>query len=162
MSPFRLSCEVDPGDGELLLPEREIRTLVAAALYEAGAPDGDEIELGVQFVDLTRIAELNEEHREVPGPTDVLSFPVDGLVEEVPEGMPRQLGDVVICVEYVERQVAEGLTMQGDPTLVEAVERCIVHGVLHLAGFDHERGEAAATEMFALEQLVLDRVRGAR
>jgi rRNA maturation RNase YbeY len=160
--PFRLACEVDAGDGELPLPERDVQTLVAAALYEAGAPDGDEIELGVHFVDLERIADLNDEHREVDGPTDVLSFPIDGLVEDVPPGMPRQLGDVVICVPYVERQVEEGLTMQGDPTLAEAIERCIVHGVLHLAGFDHERGEAAATEMFALEQQILDRVRNAR
>ena len=49
----------------------------------------------------------------------------------------------------------------GDGTLEAAIERCVVHGVLHLVGFDHERGETAAHEMFELEQQVLDRVRGA-
>jgi rRNA maturation RNase YbeY len=71
------------------------------------------------------------------------------------------LGDLLVCPAYVERQVGEGLTMQGDPTLRAAIERCVVHGTLHLCGFDHERSEADEAEMFALEQLVLDRVRGA-
>ena len=170
MSGFRLACEVDPGDGELPLSERAVQTLVAAALYEAGASWHEDIEVGVSFVDAPRIAELNEEHRDVEGPTDVLSFPIDGLVEAIPEGMPRQLGDVVICIDYVRRQLAAGTTMvphgpgqeHGDATLEAAIERCIVHGVLHLVGFDHERGEVAAHEMFELEQQVLDRVRGAR
>ena len=69
-------------------------------------------------------------------------------------------GDLLVCPAYVARQVADGTTMQGDDSVLAAVERCIVHGVLHLAGFDHERSETDATEMFALEQLVLDRVRG--
>jgi probable rRNA maturation factor len=161
-SGFRLACEVDYGDGDAPLAERLVITLVAATLYEAGAAMDEEIELGGSFVDAARIAELNEEHREVDGPTDVLSFPIDGLVEPIPVGMPRQLGDVVVCADYVRRQLAQGTTMQDDPTLEAALERCIVHGVLHLAGFDHELGEDAAREMFALEQLVLDRVRGVR
>ena len=162
MSGFRLACEVDTGGAELPLPERAVQTLVAAALYEAGASWHEDIEVGVSFVDAARIAELNEEHRDVDGPTDVLSFPIDGLVEPIPDGMPRQLGDVVICVDYVRRQLAQGTTMQDDPTLEAAVERCIVHGVLHLAGFDHELGEDAAREMLDLEQGVLERVRGAQ
>lgn len=170
MAGFRLACEVDVGDAGVPLRERDVTTLVAATLYEAGAAMDEQIELGVSFVDARRIAELNEEHRDVEGPTDVLSFPIDGLVEPVPAGMPRQLGDVVICADYVRRQLAQGTTMaphgpgqeDGDASLDAALERCIVHGVLHLAGFDHEPGDDAAREMFALEQQVLDRVRGAR
>lgn len=156
---FRLACEVG-FEVPAPLDEARVVLLVAATIHEAGGQD-EEIEAGVAFCDELRIAELNEEHRDVPGPTDVLSFPIDGLVEPGFPGVPRQLGDVVICPAYVERQVAQGLTMQGDPTLVEALERCVVHGVLHLAGFDHELGDDAAREMFDLEQLVLDRVRGA-
>lgn len=173
---FQLACTVswdadalrkDCGGG--LLADRHVQTLVAVTLYEAGASAEDAIEVGVTFVSRDRIAELNEEHRDVEGPTDVVSFPIDGLVDELPPGMPRELGDVVICPDYVARQLAHGLTMQphgpgqedGDATLDAALERCVVHGVLHLCGFDHERGEEAAQEMFGLEQLVLERVRSA-
>lgn len=164
---FRLHCEVDLGDCPELVGEQHVRVLVAAALFEAGAAPGEDIEVGVSFCGTARMRELNAEHRGVEAPTDVLSFPIDGLVEPLHPGMPRQLGDVVVCAPYVERQLADETTMvphgagqeEGDATLEAAVERCIVHGVLHLAGFDHERGEDAAREMFALEQLVLDRVR---
>ncbi|MBC7459755.1 MAG: rRNA maturation RNase YbeY [Thermoleophilia bacterium] len=167
---FQIACEVAWDHGvTVLLPEVHVQTLVAASLYEAGAQEGDSIELGVTFCDLERSRELNMEHREIDAPTDVLSFPIDDLTEELPEDMPRELGDIVICPAYVKQQVADGATMlphgpgqeEGDSTLREALERCIVHGALHLAGFDHERSDQDAKEMFALEQLVLDRVRGA-
>jgi probable rRNA maturation factor len=141
--------------------DHHVQTLVAVALYEAGVEDTDAIEVGVTFAGLDRIAELNAEHREVDGPTDVLSFPIDGLDEQLPPGMPRELGDVVISPEYVQRQLDTGTTMAADGSLEGALERCVVHGVLHLCGFDHERGENHAQEMFGLEQLVLDRVRSA-
>ena len=107
---FRLACEVDFGDEAAVVEERRVVTLVAAALYEAGVERGD-IEVGVTFCDEARIAELNAEHREIDAPTDVLSFPIDGLEEALPPGMPRQLGDVVICTDYVRRQMADGTTM---------------------------------------------------
>ena len=147
-----------PVDG---LDERRVQVLVAASLFEAGAEPGDLIEVSVAFVDEARIAEANVEHRDVDGPTDVLSFPIDDLLEQLGPGEPRVLGDLLVCPSYVEHQVAEGLTMQGDPDLTTALERCVVHGTLHLCGFDHERSDLDAEEMFALEQLVLDRVRGA-
>ena len=158
---FQLACDIDWGDAPQLLDDRRVQTLVAVTLFEAGANVGEAIEVGVAFCDRVRIAALNVEHREVAGPTDVLSFPIDGLEEEVPLGMPRALGDVVICPEYVQEQVKFGTTMAQDETLSGALERCIVHGVLHLAGFDHERSETDASEMFGLEQLILDRVRNA-
>jgi len=167
---FQLACDVawDKGVTELL-NERHVQTLVAATLYEAGAQDGDAIELGVTFCDEARMHELNLEHLQVDRATDVLSFPIDGLSDELPEDMPRELGDIVICPAYVKQQLADGTTMLphgpgqtgGDSTLREALERCIVHGALHLAGFDHERSDQDANEMFSLEQLVLDRVRAA-
>jgi probable rRNA maturation factor len=86
----------------------------------------------VEFVDAQRIAELNREHRGVEGPTDVLSFPVD---EAGPATGPRELGDVVICPEQT-----------SDPT------EAVVHGVLHLCGYDHETDGG---EMLALQDEVL-------
>ncbi len=156
---FQLGCEVTFDVPAAGLDERAVQVLVAASLFEAGTDGGEQIEVSVAFVDEARIAEVNAEHRDVEGPTDVLSFPIDPWDEPLAPGEPRVLGDLLVCPAYVQRQVAEGLTMQGDPTLREALERCVVHGTLHLCGFDHERGEAEETEMFALEQLVLDRVR---
>ena len=102
-----------------------VREAVGYAVAAAGIADGH---LAVSFVDAERIAELNEEWRGKPGPTDVLSFPVDEDDEPFGE---RELGDVFICPEYT-------------TDLVEAV----VHGVLHLTGMDHETDEG---EMLALQ-----------
>jgi probable rRNA maturation factor len=82
-----------------------------------------------------RIRELNREHRGRDRPTDVLSFPVD---EVGPAGGPRELGDLVICPEHAE-------------DLAEAV----VHGVLHLCGYDHEADDG---EMLALQDGIMQRL----
>ena len=92
----------------------------------------EEGHLAIELVDAGRIQELNRAHRGIDGPTDVLSFPVD---EGGPSAGPRELGDVVICPEHTE-------------DLIEAV----VHGVLHLCGYDHERDEG---EMLELQRRVL-------
>jgi probable rRNA maturation factor len=89
--------------------------------------------LAIAFVAPARIEELNREHRGIAGPTDVLSFPVDG---DGPSAGPRELGDVVISPEHTE-------------DLTEAV----VHGVLHLCGYDHETDDG---EMLSLQRRVLE------
>ncbi len=86
-------------------------------------------------MDADAIRALNREHRNLDRPTDVLSFPVD---EGGPSAGPRELGDVVICAEHTE-------------DLIEAV----VHGVLHLCGYDHESDDG---EMLALQRRVLEDV----
>ena len=83
---------------------------------------------------------LNAEHRELDEVTDVLAFPMDG-VDELPPGLERQLGDVVICFEQAERQAGEaGVELRAE------VRTLVVHGLLHLLGHDHE---ADAGEMLA-------------
>ena len=84
-------------------------------------------------MDSGRIRELNREYRGRDEPTDVLSFPVD---EAAPAAGPRELGDVIICPDHTE-------------DLTEAV----VHGVLHLCGYDHETDSG---EMLALQARVLE------
>jgi probable rRNA maturation factor len=110
------------------LPESRVVEAVAYAAASAGVADGH---VAVSFVDAARIAALNREWRGKEGPTDVLSFPVDG---DGQTGLPpalRELGDVVICPEHT-------------TDLAEAV----VHGVLHLTGMDHETDQG---EMLALQ-----------
>ena len=91
--------------------------------------------MAVVLVDAERVRELNREHRSIDAPTDVLSFPVD---EAAPAAGPRELGDVVICPEHTE-------------DLIEAV----VHGVLHLCGYDHETDSG---EMLRLQRQILERL----
>jgi probable rRNA maturation factor len=82
-----------------------------------------EAELGIAFVAPDEIRALKAEHLGIDEATDVLSFPIDRL-EELPEGVPRALGDVVVCPQVVGEEWRWPL----------------VHGILHLLGFDH--GEA--------------------
>jgi probable rRNA maturation factor len=100
-----------------------------AALSAAGVTDGH---LAIEFVDPGQMRELNRRHRDIDAPTDVLSFPVDGTG---PTAGPRELGDVVICREHT-----------------EDVTEAVVHGVLHLCGYDHEIDDG---EMLAIQDQVV-------
>jgi len=121
---------------------------VVSAVVDALGVDED-VAIGVSFVDPRRIRELNREHRGKDSVTDVLSFPIDPLDEPVPAGVQRQLGDVVISLDQVARQAREAGVEPG-----AELTTMLVHGVLHLAGYDHESDEGA---MLALQdQLVAD------
>jgi probable rRNA maturation factor len=109
-----------------------LRGAVEAALRVAGVAEGH---LSVELVSSGRIRELNRCYRNRDAPTDVLAFPVD----EGPAPGPRELGDVVVCPEHA-----------------EDVEEAVVHGVLHLAGFDHETDSG---EMFELQGRALAELR---
>lgn len=125
--------------GALLAPgapsPAEVERLCALAIASAGVEDGH---LAIEFVDERRIAQLNLEHRGVGGPTDVLSFPIDGAAAH--GGGERELGDVVIC-----------------PEQTVDLREAIVHGVLHLLGMDHESDSG---EMLALQADLLARESG--
>ena len=97
--------------------EHEAVRLVLRVLEEEGIADG---EVGLAFVDREEATALKREHLGIDEVPDVLSFPIDGR-EELPAGVPRQLGDVVVCPEVVGEDWREPL----------------VHGLLHLLGYDH-------------------------
>jgi probable rRNA maturation factor len=97
--------------------EEAARQLAAEVLAAEGIADG---ELGIVFVGAEEIRVLKREHLGIDEATDGLSFPIDGR-DELPAGVPRALGDVVLCP-----QVA------GD-----AWRGPLVHGLLHLLGYDH-------------------------
>jgi probable rRNA maturation factor len=92
--------------------------------------------MGLMVVGPDEMAVINGDHRGTPEPTDVLAFPVD---EGSPAVGPRELGDVVICPDHA-----------------SDLEEATVHGVLHLAGHDHERD---AGQMLALQRSVLTELR---
>jgi probable rRNA maturation factor len=112
-----------------------VRTLCVLAAASAGVEQGH---LAIEYVDEQRISRLNGEYRGKEGPTDVLSFPIDGAIEH--DGVERELGDVVICPEHT-----------------SDLREAIVHGVLHLVGMDHETDNG---EMLALQAELLAWERG--
>jgi len=142
---------------------------VLCAALAPGAPSAAEIErlctdaaasaqidaahVAIEFVDEQRIAALNAEYRGKAAPTDVLSFPIDGVAPLAPvlagedlharasaERLPRELGDIFIC-----------------PAHTADLREAIVHGMLHLLGMDHESDEG---EMLALQEQLLAQARG--
>jgi probable rRNA maturation factor len=105
---------------------RAAADLIRSVLAAEGIAEG---ELGLSLVGPEEIRALKREHLGMDEETDALAFPIDGR-ETVPEGVPRQLGDVVLCPQVV-----------GD-----AWRAPLVHAVLHLVGYDH------GLEMQAREQ----------
>lgn len=115
-------------------------------------------DLSVILVDEATMAELHLRWMDEPGPTDVLSFPMDEL-RPGPEHGPRPegtLGDVVICPQVAERQAGE----RGHTT-PEEIAVLLTHGVLHLLGYDHAEPDEAA-EMFLLQGRLLAAWEGLR
>jgi probable rRNA maturation factor len=115
----------------------------------AGAADPDiHADVSVRIVDSGEIQTLNRLYRDRDKPTNVLSFPA-GDIAGLPDGVPRSLGDVVVCADVVAREAAE----QGK-RLEDHWAHMLVHGTLHLLGFDHEE-EREAEAMEALEARIL-------
>lgn len=122
---------------------------------EVLAAEGVVGSLGLAFVDAAEIAELNAEHMGKSGPTDVLSFPIDGSdlsADEVvgrPDDMPVMLGDVVVSPAVAAAQYS---THAG--TLDDELALLVVHGVLHVLGHDHaEPDETERMRRAELEHL---------
>jgi probable rRNA maturation factor len=106
-------------------------------------------ELSIAIVDLTEMTSLNEQYRGKSGPTDVLSFECDDLCAATEPDEPITLGDVVIAPEVAEVQAAEyGHTVEQELNLL------LVHGILHLLGYDHE-DDGDADAMQARERAIL-------
>ncbi|MFX4295173.1 rRNA maturation RNase YbeY [Streptomyces bohaiensis] len=117
-------------------------------------------ELAVVAIDADAMEQLHLQWMDLPGPTDVMSFPMDELRpgredEEPPQGL---LGDIVLCPEVARQQGADAPT---DHSMDEELQLLTVHGVLHLLGYDHEE-PAEKAEMFGLQQAIVDGWRAER
>ena len=111
-----IAVEVENRSGARV-DEDAAATLARGTLAAEGIEEGD---LGIAFVGADEMRALKREHLGIDEPTDVLSFPIDGR-ERLAEGVPRQLGDVVLCPDVVGEEWRWSL----------------VHGLLHLLGYDH-------------------------
>jgi probable rRNA maturation factor len=128
----------------LTISEAAVRKLAVAVLKDLELDEG---ELSIVFCDDEWIAELNKSYLDREGPTNVMSFPPAVSAEEPEEGETVLLGDVVINVQRAIRDAEEA----GTDAIGEAAF-LLIHGICHLAGFDHEGdGADRALEMEAAE-----------
>jgi probable rRNA maturation factor len=111
-----IAIEVENRSGEVV-DAAGVESLARDVLVAEGIVAGD---LGIAFATPSEMRALKLEHLGIEEATDVLSFPIDGR-EELPAGVPRQLGDVVLCPQVVG----------------EAWRGPLVHGLLHLLGYSH-------------------------
>ena len=136
--------EPPPTTSSVLISDRQSSVLDEVALADLArvtlAGEGlEEVELSVSFVEEAEIEDLHVRYMDEPGPTDVLSFPLD----DVDEGGTRLLGDVVI---------APAVAARNNPTDPDAELRLLlVHGILHLLGYDHE-DDAEKAEMWVRQE----------
>lgn len=143
-----MSVEVNNESG-VIVDEAKLQRL-AAYVFEALHVHPD-AELAIVLVDEAAIEQLHVQWMDEPGPTDVLSFPMDELRpgsmdKPTPAGL---LGDVVICPQVAEQQAVTA----GHSTEQEILV-LLTHGILHLLGFDHATAEEEA-EMFGLQRDLL-------
>jgi probable rRNA maturation factor len=108
-------------------------------------------DLGIVFVDEDPMTELHIKWMDEPGPTDVLSFPMDELRPGTEENLAAEgvLGDIVVCPQVAQKQAVTA----GHETINEIL-LLVTHGMLHLVGFDHAEPQEEA-EMFALQKQIL-------
>ena len=125
--------------------EDEIVDVAAFALDKMGIhPDSD---LGITLVDEDEITKLHVQWMNLPGPTDVLSFPMDELKPFSASDGPGIIGDIVICPQFAAKQAVSH-------SVADEITLLTVHGVLHLLGFDHVEEEEHKV-MFGLQDKTL-------
>jgi len=147
MNVFLSDEQGHPADGESL------RASAAAVLAAEGYPD--ETEVAVYLVDAIEMAGYNKRFMDREGPTDVLAFPTETLTpgeppRPVPGEPPLNLGDVFLCPVEVARRAAEESVAYDD-----FIQLLLVHGMLHLLGYEHE-DDTAATAMERREDELLE------
>lgn len=131
---------------------QQIRKTAQALLNALDNPDG---ELSILILDDPQIERLNKQYRGRQGPTNVLSFPMqEGDFSGI---NPNLLGDVVISIETAAKE-GEKLGM----TIAERFKFLLIHGILHLFGYDHEKSEKEAVQMDQKSAELFKKVEGLR
>ena len=125
-----------------------IKSLADFTLSKLGIhPDS---ELSIRLVNEDEITQLHIKWMDLPGPTDVLSFPMDEMKPNSASNGPGVIGDIVLCPAFAEKN--------GKQSLEDELELLTVHGVLHLLGYDHEE-LSEEKEMFGLQEEFLNQWR---
>ncbi|MEZ5562542.1 MAG: rRNA maturation RNase YbeY [Gammaproteobacteria bacterium] len=145
----QLGIDVQLVTDETPLPAgTDFEAWVGAAMQAAGNRRNGE--LAIRLVGAEEGSQLNRNWRDKPGPTNVLAFPPPDLAAAgLPDGLPAEFGDLVICLPVVAREAAEQ-----HKTPLAHLAHLVVHGTLHLLGHTHD-GEADTARMEGLETAVL-------
>jgi len=144
-----VQVDVQVACADLGLPDEQvIQGWVQHAAARSGRLPEGVFDIAVRIVGAAEIESLNQQYRNKEGATNVLSFPA-GAVHGLPSSEARSLGDIVICASVVRDEAVR----QGKP-LADHWAHMVVHGVLHLLGFDHG-GDREAEEMESLEASIL-------
>ena len=172
LPPWRVDITRRP-TAPRLLPATDLARLITRALTAAGAPSPASI--GLRLSDDAELADLNERHLGKHGPTDVISFPLldppafpahagqsaprptAPMADFRPPGARVELGDIVVSVERAMEQAEQGRGGQTSDvawTAADELRLLVVHGTLHICGWDHAAPEEEAA-MRALEQKLL-------
>jgi len=125
---------------------KTIQRVTQLILVQAGSPAAH---LSVSLVGKTRMRSLNRTYRRRDYPTDVLAFPMGSMGEWT----KVFLGDVVICIP-----VALAQASRFDNTTDQELLRLLIHGTLHLLGYDHEKSEREAARMHRKEQVIFQKL----
>jgi probable rRNA maturation factor len=144
-----MSVELNNESGVEVDQPRVLALATHALDYMNIHPDAD---LAISFTDEATMEKLHIEFMDEPGPTDVLSFPMDELRPGTPDDMTPAglLGDIVVCPTVAERQAVTA----GHETINEIL-LLTTHGILHLLGFDHAEPDEEK-EMFGLQREILE------
>jgi probable rRNA maturation factor len=135
VTPTPIDVFVANEQTDVSVDEHRLVSLVRVAAVEEGVDPRAEVT--VLLVERAAMASLKEKWLGEPGPTDVLAFPMD---DQVPDEEPYILGDIVICPDVAREQAASS----GDKVSDE-VDLLLVHGFLHLMGYDHVKPQDART-----------------
>ncbi|MFM5952337.1 MAG: rRNA maturation RNase YbeY [Micrococcales bacterium] len=143
-----MTIEINNESGVVVDEERILRLASFALDHMRIHPDA---ELAIQFVNEDAMTTLHVQWMDEPGPTDVLSFPMDELRpgSELKLSEPGLLGDIVVCPQVAEKQAL----VAGHDTINEIL-LLTTHGILHLLGFDHAEPDEEK-EMFGLQRQIL-------
>ena len=130
--------------------DSDIRNWLEQVIAQVGNDTSRSIEISVKIVDEVEGRALNRQFRQKDSATNVLSFPLlDADLPELPAELPLAMGDIVICASVVAREASEQGKNSSDHWA-----HMLVHGALHLFGYDHET-ESQAQEMEMLEARIL-------
>ncbi len=134
-------------DTTLEVDAAHLSELARSVLEKEGTTQG---EFGLVFVDENEMSELNSAHMGKDGPTDVLAFPIDATQNPAATNVSQVdvtdenplIGDVVVCPAYAAKGIADGTANMDN--LKDELALLVVHGTLHVLGYDHQSPEEAA------------------
>lgn len=149
--PFPVQVDVQVAADVSNVPaDSDIQNWLEQVVAEVAGDTERGIEISVRIVDEAEARELNRQYREKDSATNVLSFPLtDAGLKDLPADLPLALGDIVICGPVVAREASEQ-----DKDNSDHWAHMLVHGALHLFGYNHET-DREAEEMEQLEARIL-------